>query len=339
MLRKRTRSQLKNPIMGASDSDYHANNNSNSKTTHNPFFTVPGLFVGLCPKGLSDCDSVRSPTSPLDIRSFPNPAVARKWDTAKVGLSIIDSLDHDSRDNGKILRSSESKNILFGPRMRIKPPNLDLEASKSLPFEIFRHPQIKNNTPLSKESSDVVFEIGDTLSEPFGKTRSSSLADINPNGNFCFESLTTQMDSSPILLGGNPDTDNLLCSKLNSTIGSGLGSFESASDIELSEDYTCVISHGPNPKTVHIFGDSILDCHSNFDKSSKKEFGLPSSAAFHPSADFLSSCYSCNKKLEGEDIYIYRGEKSFCSLSCRSEEISVDEAMEKSVKKGSDSVP
>lgn len=28
----------------------------------------------------------------------------------------------------------------------------------------------------------------------------------------------------------------------------------------LSEDYTCIISHGPNPKTTHIFGDCILDC-------------------------------------------------------------------------------
>ncbi|CAA7025800.1 unnamed protein product [Microthlaspi erraticum] len=31
-------------------------------------------------------------------------------------------------------------------------------------------------------------------------------------------------------------------------------------EMALSEDYTCIISHGPNPKTTHIFGDCILDC-------------------------------------------------------------------------------
>ncbi|CAI0423413.1 unnamed protein product [Linum tenue] len=32
-----------------------------------------------------------------------------------------------------------------------------------------------------------------------------------------------------------------------------------AGEIELSEDYTCVISHGPIPKTTHIFDDCIID--------------------------------------------------------------------------------
>ena len=26
-----------------------------------------------------------------------------------------------------------------------------------------------------------------------------------------------------------------------------------------SEDYTCVISRGPNPRTVHIFGDRVVE--------------------------------------------------------------------------------
>lgn len=37
----------------------------------------------------------------------------------------------------------------------------------------------------------------------------------------------------------------------------------SAREMALSEDYTCIISHGPNPKTTHIFGDCILDCDPN----------------------------------------------------------------------------
>ncbi|XP_061963867.1 FCS-Like Zinc finger 12-like isoform X2 [Populus nigra] len=35
------------------------------------------------------------------------------------------------------------------------------------------------------------------------------------------------------------------------------------------------------------------------------------------SKDFLSSCYLCKKLLEGLDIFMYRGEKAFCSPECR----------------------
>ena len=35
----------------------------------------------------------------------------------------------------------------------------------------------------------------------------------------------------------------------------------SASEIEQSEDYTRNITRGPNTKTVHIFGDCILEPH------------------------------------------------------------------------------
>lgn len=30
-------------------------------------------------------------------------------------------------------------------------------------------------------------------------------------------------------------------------------------EMELSEDYTCVITHGPNPKTTHIFDDCVVE--------------------------------------------------------------------------------
>ncbi|XP_078444411.1 uncharacterized protein LOC144713637 isoform X2 [Wolffia australiana] len=32
---------------------------------------------------------------------------------------------------------------------------------------------------------------------------------------------------------------------------------------------------------------------------------------------FLSACDLCTQKLHGADIYIYRGEKAFCSAECR----------------------
>lgn len=42
-------------------------------------------------------------------------------------------------------------------------------------------------------------------------------------------------------------------------------------------------------------------------------------------ADFLSCCYLCRKCLHGKDIYMYRGEKAFCSKECRYQQIVSDE--------------
>ncbi|KAH0993629.1 hypothetical protein GBA52_005112 [Prunus armeniaca] len=134
MPRKRSRSIQKNqhqmgrlPIADAGSNVLGHNPKSNY------FFSVPGLFVGLSSKGLTDFDSVMSPTSPLDFRVFSNlgfrsprsnnDGSQRRWGSSKVGLSIIDSLNDDVKVYGKVSRSSESKNILFGPDMRIKTPD------------------------------------------------------------------------------------------------------------------------------------------------------------------------------------------------------------------------
>ncbi|KAK6927424.1 Zf-FLZ domain [Dillenia turbinata] len=388
MLRKRSRSHQKDQYVGHLMSDATSESHIQSdvqgqKHKSNSFFSVPGLFVGLSSKGLSDSDSVRSPTSPLDFRVFSNlgnPFRSPKssthdgqhhktWDCIKVGLSIIDSLDEDTKLSGKVLRSSESKNILFGPQMRIKNPKFSnninsFEAPKSLPknYAIFLHSQVKSPHKIQDGDSDVLFGIGEAPgeSEAFGKTRScsydsarslSSIAGLSNrssnlcHGNFWSEDATTQIGGSPTESSRVNRNLGEVCSlKLTSVppyIGSDHGFIESlsASEIELSEDYTCVITHGANPKTTHIYGDCILECHPNdihIANSSKQEDGgrgsnLSSSAKHSqfssscPFSNFLSFCYTCKKKLDGEDIYIYRGEKAFCSWSCRSQEIQIEE--------------
>ncbi|KAE9609204.1 putative Zf-FLZ domain-containing protein [Lupinus albus] len=346
-------------------------------------FNVPCLFVGLGPKSLLDSDSVRSPTSPLDARvlsNLSNPVRTprsiltseggnhRSWDCCKVGLSIIDSLEDCPKFSGKILRSSESKNISVSPEMIIKTPNCQtymysFESSKSLPKDFCKAPYTKNGSTFHKDESSVLFEIGESSldHELFGKIRScslesssplktlSGLTDLDTDNNFALKDKdrTIQMNS-PHFFGGsqNLNSNTLSISSSNDFIKS-----LSASEIELSEDYTCVISHGPNPKTTHIFGDCILETHSNEFKNhfkneekeeeEEKEKGgvtlvdhtlhTPHTPIQYPSSDFLSFCYHCNKKLlEGKDIYIYRGEKSFCSLTCRAMEIMSDEELEKS---------
>ncbi|XWS31554.1 hypothetical protein CRYUN_Cryun23aG0086300 [Craigia yunnanensis] len=85
-------------------------------------------------------------------------------------------------------------------------------------------------------------------------------------------------------------------------------------EMEMSEDYTCVISHGPNPKTTHIFDNCIVQSYCSVSDKSKS---APES--------FLSFCHTCKKNLEQKiDIYIYRGEKAFCSQECRYQEMLLD---------------
>lgn len=101
----------------------------------------------------------------------------------------------------------------------------------------------------------------------------------------------------------------------NPNSGSGSGCVSERSEMELSEDYTCVISRGPKPRTTHIFDNCIVESyHTMSDQSSSG------------SENFLSFCYTCRKNLEQKiDIYIYRGEKAFCSQECRYQEMLLDE--------------
>lgn len=339
------------PIFDAgSESFFHSDVMGHYLKSNYSFHSVPGLLVGLIPKGLTDSDYIRSPKSPLEFRVFSNIGQSfksprssqdgqqRGWDNSKVGLSIIDSLDHDKKVSVKVFRSSESKNILFGPQLRKKPPNgvsgnNSFELPKSLPKDHAIFPHSKTKSPLQKGSSDVLFEIVENSfeAEPYATIRSSSfdsgrafsgLIKLNPNfnsRNSQLENVSTRVCSSLNFFGGSQNSNQFSDSKLRRDHGSQDVTHESlsASEIELSEDYTCVISHGPNPKTTLIYGDCILEAHSNDLSSSNKkvykESGVPlpitdsDISVGYPSCDFLSVCYSCKKKLEeGKDIYMYR---------------------------------
>ncbi|BAU00774.1 hypothetical protein VIGAN_10239500 [Vigna angularis var. angularis] len=108
----------------------------------------------------------------------------------------------------------------------------------------------------------------------------------------------------------------------------------SASEMELSEDYTRVISHGPNPRTTHIFDNCIVEsgCFDFGCSSSPMEnVFLPPHTSFSTES-FMSFCFYCNKNLgQDMDIYIYRfrGERAFCSRECRDEGMLLEERMNK----------
>ncbi|CAK8543482.1 unnamed protein product [Lathyrus sativus] len=89
----------------------------------------------------------------------------------------------------------------------------------------------------------------------------------------------------------------------------------SLSEMELSEEYTCVKSHGPNPRTTHIFNNYVVEeSYCSLPQKPNSSYG-----------SFLGVCYTCKKHLEQtKDIFIYRGEKAFCSKECRHREMVLD---------------
>ncbi|CAA6672719.1 unnamed protein product [Spirodela intermedia] len=255
-------------------------------------FGRPGLFIGFG-KGMVDSDSSGSPKSPLDYRIFsgfgghrvrsprsPRAGGPRKiWNGDKVGLSLIN--EGECRSSGGVVGSSESRSILFVSQMRvgISNPKTSIDhhplaegsacSSKSLPknYAISFHGRI--------ESPDLRSDPSKKKGSELPVSRSVSPPSVGAGG-------------SIIASGSLPIT-------------SGFTDSLSASEIERSEDYTRIISRGPNPKTTHIFGDCVLEALSAGD-----------------APDFAGNDGRAEE--EGRE-----GEKAFCSCACRSREIGTEE--------------
>jgi hypothetical protein len=104
---------------------------------------------------------------------------------------------------------------------------------------------------------------------------------------------------------------------------------EEEMEMELSEEYTCVISHmGNNLVKKREYFDGVL---ANESETAASDWPAEDKAApvVFQTAEFLNSCYLCRKQLHGLDIFMYRGEKAFCSAECRCKQISMDERKEK----------
>ncbi|KAF5748405.1 hypothetical protein HS088_TW04G00358 [Tripterygium wilfordii] len=109
------------------------------------------------------------------------------------------------------------------------------------------------------------------------------------------------------------------------------GGFDEEIDLE---NYTYVTCHGPDNKSItkvyYDGGDNVRInvCEVKEKKEKKKSTRSCVDQNMYPVADFLSCCNLCKKQLHGKDIYMYRGEKAFCSPECRSRQIMVDERKE-----------
>ncbi|XP_066367943.1 FCS-Like Zinc finger 10-like [Miscanthus floridulus] len=291
-------------------------------------FAVPRLLVGLggpprC-RAAPDCDSptaARSPTSPLDLRApfaalggsllrSPRSPRTRSWDSHRLGLGgLVD-------DDALAEPAAASNNRLFGPQAR-QPFKLPQRLAKPL------------TTTQPRDCAHASLELGNV---------GTAAASCNPVP--CSRSYGDVKSGPEVtVLGGAPPGASSHHADLGKFPAPGslpasiggprryVGSV-SATEAEQSEDYTCIIAHGPNPKTTRIFGDCILEPCTLGDGVDAMEVKEGAESYWlvkcfddgEPGEEFLSSCVSCKKKLDGNDSCIYRGEKAFCSRNCRDQE-------------------
>jgi len=294
-----------------------------------------------------DCRLFSNLSNPFSVKSRrPSFRIGHKkqFDGSKVGLGIISSLVNETEHNNDMLGKFQRKSIIFGPQVKtgiLKFSNnheffATYLKSSSLPKSFVISFPSETRTPKSEvENFDNVSGKKDDYLESKAFKRTvislpgsfgpSSLINSNQNSNLGMNELclgnTSTLRSLPVT-SRDSQVDKSLNINSNSLpisidFSKGcLGSL-SAREIELSEDYTCIISHGPNPKRTHIFGDCVLECHnSDLTEFSMKEepafkaYQVPTfsegSSPYH-SDNVLSFCYSCNKKLvREEEIYRYR---------------------------------
>ncbi|XP_015080623.1 FCS-Like Zinc finger 14-like [Solanum pennellii] len=85
----------------------------------------------------------------------------------------------------------------------------------------------------------------------------------------------------------------------------------SIEEMEMCEEYTCVISHvGTNLVKKREYFDGQFIGNSNFNAYQKTVNHTTSFTM----ADFLNSCFLCKKQLKGLDIFMYRLEFQLCFL-------------------------
>ncbi|KAL5541545.1 hypothetical protein UlMin_009255 [Ulmus minor] len=264
-------------------------------------FSSPRLFTGLASKSLSETDFVMSPTSILDSKSgLRNPF----WS------DLNSPRNFESETKRHCWEKLDSKGIGIGLAI-VDAEKSDPKPTKPESRMVLFGSHLKIQIPPLPQPPSVLEESPKSPGDFGIKTRNSQLGFSSS----CLSRSPARKSSS-----GLPESPRVFAGAL------------SATEMELSEDYTCVITHGPNPRTTHIFDNCIVEscCGVVGFSSSRKDYGFPSDRSSLSSENFLSFCYSCKKSLsQGKDIYMYRGEKAFCSSECRNQEMMLDEGIDK----------
>lgn len=285
MLRKRSRSRnSKQALMADYTSQKPSTDNNYKKPTSLSFFNSPRLFTGFASIPLSDTESssIMSPTSILDTKpysAFKNPL----WPDPNTPTTPKPENRTTHWDN------LESRGLgLVDALIDEKPDPGQLSKPKSR--MVLFGSQLKIQIPTLPPHSVVSPSNSPKSPADFGmKTRNSQLNSLSPRKS-PFGSSNSGMD--------NPNSPWVFTGCL------------SVGEMELFEDYTRVITYGPNPRTTHIFDDCIVEscCGVVGLPGSRKENWLPATRPMsYPSESFLSFCYNCRKNIgQGKDIFIYR---------------------------------
>ncbi|KAK9083815.1 hypothetical protein Scep_030286 [Stephania cephalantha] len=308
MLRKRSRPvNTKQALMGDNGSSLVSSpTNKYTIPTSSYFLNSPRLFTGFSEtEALMSPTSLLSPTSILDNMPFAA-ALGNPFGSERSN-GVRSSPDSCLESKHPWEKKLDSRGVGLGIIDALNGDELDMEFNKPESRMILFGSQLKIQIPPLSPSPPWMPE-----SPPGQKTHNAQ-----------FDSLSFSSGLSP----GNSKKSPF--GSVNSVVGTPVSpriftGCLSPIEMESSEDYTCVITHGPNPKTTHIFEDCIVEncCGVVGLSSLRKGSFLSADAPNYPSRDFLSFCYTCEKSLDhGKDIYIYRGEKAFCSHECRDQEI------------------
>ncbi|KAG5011114.1 hypothetical protein AAZX31_07G228300 [Glycine max] len=78
-----------------------------------------------------------------------------------------------------------------------------------------------------------------------------------------------------------------------------------------------------NKKTPQVINKTSMMLSSIHNKPSPP---LPQPSSLFQPPTFLDQCFLCGKRLlPGKDIYMYKGDRAFCSVDCRCKQIFTDE--------------
>jgi len=278
-------------------------------------FAVPRLLVGLgAPRcgAAPDCDlptAARSPTSPLDLRApfaalggsllrSPRSPRTRSWDSHRLGLGGLvddDALAEPAAGAGR------NRLLGLGPAQVRQPFKLPQRLATQPRDCAHASPELGN---VGTAAGAVASRKPVPCSRSYGDVKSGPEVTVPGAAPPC-------ASSHPADLGKFPAPGSLPAS-----IGGPrryVGSV-SATEVEQSEDYTCIIAHGPNPKTTRIFGDCILEPCTLGDGVDAMEVKEGAESYWlvkcfddgEPGEEFMNSCVSCKKKLDGNDSCVYR---------------------------------
>lgn len=268
MLRNRSRAVTSKQAL-MSDQASFLSPTKNSPSPFSSFFNSPRFFNGFLSKSVLDAETM-SPTSILDSRNFSN-------------------LSSPFRGDGALSKPRNLPYFDFAPPKKSATEAIGLGLIDSIAGEdsdqgggVFSKP-INRMALLGSKLKVQIPELSSSVS-PVESPRSPADFGIKTKG-------SQQQLLSPFG-GGSPAKD--------------LSRQLSLKEIEMSEDYTCVIKHGPNPKTRHIYDDCILNTdgeeeeEGEVDASSRPEMEVEK-------PDFLSFCHGCKLGLgQDKDIFIYR---------------------------------